>query len=94
MDVKRLCEIFRNKDVVQLEINHWAIMSNRVYCVDAKVSIDDNAIFKHPDIMKFKAGSEKWNLSSKVEDEKNGLSGNIEYIVNGDELAMAHWPTP
>ena len=93
-DVKRLYEIFRNKDAVQLEINPWAVTPNGVYCVDAKVSIDDNAIFKHPDIIEFKAESEKGNLSSEVEAEKNGLnfvglSGNIGCIVNGAGLAMA-----
>jgi succinyl-CoA synthetase beta subunit len=93
-DLIRLYEIFRSKDAVQLEINPWAVTPAGVYCVDAKINIDDNAIFKHPEIQEFKAESEKGQMSSEIEAEKNGLnfvglSGNIGCIVNGAGLAMA-----
>ena len=93
-DILRLYDIFRNKDAVQLEINPWAVTPKGVFCVDAKISIDDNAIYKHADIQEFKKESESNHYSSEAEAEKNGLNyvglnGNIGCMVNGAGLAMA-----
>jgi succinyl-CoA synthetase beta subunit len=93
-DLMRLYEIFRTKDAVQLEINPWAVTPKGVYCVDAKISIDDNALYKHSEIQAFKAEAEKDHVSCETEAEKNGLNyvgltGNIGCMVNGAGLAMA-----
>lgn len=93
-DLATLYSIFRSKDALQLEINPWAVTPKGVYCVDAKISIDDNALFKHPEIQQFKQESDKNEFSPELEAEKNGLnfvglSGNIGCIVNGAGLAMA-----
>ena len=93
-DIIRLYEIFKTKDAVQLEINPWATTPNGVYCVDAKINIDDNALYKHPEIQEFKNEAEKGHVSSETEAEKNGLNyvsltGDIGCIVNGAGLAMA-----
>lgn len=40
-------------DATQIEINPWAITPEKdVYCVDAKINIDENALFRHEDIVK------------------------------------------
>lgn len=93
-DLLRLYEIFRTKDAVQLEINPWAVTPKGVYCVDAKIGIDDNALYKHSEIQAFKAEAEKDHVSCETEAEKNGLNyvgltGNIGCMVNGAGLAMA-----
>lgn len=93
-DIMRLYEIFKAKDAVQLEINPWAVTPKGVFCVDAKINIDDNALYKHVDIQAFKSETEEGHFSAEQEAEKNGLnyvemSGNIGCIVNGAGLAMA-----
>ena len=93
-DILRLYEIFKKKDAVQLEINPWAVTPKGVYCVDAKINIDDNAIYKHEDIQNFKKESDTGHFSCEAEAEKHGLNyvglnGDIGCIVNGAGLAMA-----
>ena len=93
-DILRLYEIFCRKDALQLEINPWAVTPKGVYCVDAKINIDDNAIFKHADIQEFKKEFNTGHVTSESEAEKYGLNyvgmeGNIGCMVNGAGLAMA-----
>ncbi len=85
--------LFINKDANLIEINPLIIRdTNDLCCLDAKINFDDNALFKHPDILKLKDLSEEDPI--EVEASKHDLSyiklnGSIGCMVNGAGLAMA-----
>jgi succinyl-CoA synthetase beta subunit len=79
-------------DASLAEINPFMITTdNRVYALDAKINLDDNAMFRHKDLMEFRDLNEEDPL--EVEASKYGLNyikldGNIACMVNGAGLAM------
>ena len=84
---------FNEKDMSLLEINPLIVMENgHLRVLDAKVSFDGNALFRHPDIVELRDETEedakeieasKWDLAYVA------LEGNIGCMVNGAGLAMA-----
>ncbi|GAC1044045.1 succinate--CoA ligase [ADP-forming] subunit beta [Rhizobium dioscoreae] len=88
-----LYKAFVEKDMALLEVNPLIVMTNgRLRVLDAKVSFDGNALFRHEDIRALRDTTE--------EDEKEiqaheydlayvALDGNIGCMVNGAGLAMA-----
>ncbi|MGY4751349.1 ADP-forming succinate--CoA ligase subunit beta [Pannonibacter sp. Q-1] len=88
-----LYKAFMEKDMSLLEINPLIVMKNgRVRVLDAKVSFDGNALFRHPEIVALRDETEedakeieasKWDLAYVA------LDGNIGCMVNGAGLAMA-----
>jgi succinyl-CoA synthetase beta subunit len=82
---------FVEKDMSLLEINPLIVMTDgHLRVLDAKVSFDGNALFRHPDIMELRDESEedakeieasKWDLAYVA------LDGNIGCMVNGAGLA-------
>ncbi|MFI5010803.1 MAG: ADP-forming succinate--CoA ligase subunit beta [Hyphomicrobiales bacterium] len=91
--VAQLYAAFLAKDMSLLEINPLIItQDNRLVCLDAKVSFDDNALFRHPDILALRDVSEE--DAKEIEASKHDLSyvtldGTIGCMVNGAGLAMA-----
>ena len=90
---KTLYDGFLAKDMSMLEINPLIVTEDgRLHCLDAKISFDSNALFRHPDIVEMKDETE---LDPKeVEAQKYDLSyvaldGNIGCMVNGAGLAMS-----
>ncbi|MCK4205814.1 ADP-forming succinate--CoA ligase subunit beta [Brucella pituitosa] len=88
-----LYKAFTEKDMSLLEINPLIVMTNgRVRVLDAKVSFDGNALFRHPDIAELRDLSEE--DEKEIEASKHDLAyvaldGNIGCMVNGAGLAMA-----
>ena len=96
-DAERLFPIlyraFTEKDMSLLEINPLIVMADgHLRVLDAKVSFDNNALFRHPDVLELRDLTEedekeieasKWDLSYVA------LDGNIGCMVNGAGLAMA-----
>ena len=84
---------FIEKDVSLLEINPLVLTKEgEIIALDAKMSFDDNALFKHPDILNYKDESEE--EKEETEATKHGLAyvkldGSIGCLVNGAGLAMA-----
>ena len=88
-----LYKAFVEKDMSLLEVNPLIVMtSGRLRVLDAKVSFDGNALFRHPEIMELRDTTEedakeieasKWDLAYVA------LDGNIGCMVNGAGLAMA-----
>ena len=86
-------EFFKKSDLSLLEINPLAISNdNEIIVVDCKISLDDNAKFRHTEISE----AYDWLQIDKKESEAfhSGLSyialeGNIGCMVNGAGLAMA-----
>jgi succinyl-CoA synthetase beta subunit len=53
--IKKLYNMFIKLDATQVEINPWAVTPEReLYCVDAKINLDENALFRHKDIVEMK----------------------------------------
>ena len=90
---KNLYNAFVSKDMSLLEINPLIVTkSNDVQVLDAKVSFDGNALFRHPDIMELRDETEE--DEKEVEASKHDLAyialdGEIGCMVNGAGLAMA-----
>ncbi len=89
----QLYEAFVNKDMSLLEINPLVILGNgHLAVLDAKVSFDNNALFRHPDIEGLRDLSEedeKEIEAGKYDLAYIALEGTIGCMVNGAGLAMA-----
>ena len=88
-----LYKAYINKDMNLLEINPLIVTkSNDVQLLDAKVSFDGNALFRHPDIQELRdlnEEDEKEIEASKFDLAYIALDGEIGCMVNGAGLAMA-----
>jgi succinyl-CoA synthetase beta subunit len=88
-----LYRAFLDKDMSLLEINPLIVMKDgRLRVLDAKVSFDNNALFRHPDIVELRDTTEedaKEIEASKYDLAYVALDGNIGCMVNGAGLAMA-----
>lgn len=88
-----LYEAYINIDASMFEINPVLRTSDhKILAVDAKVNLDDNALFRHKDLAELRDLSEEDPL--EVEASKSGLNyvkldGNVGCMVNGAGLAMA-----
>jgi succinyl-CoA synthetase beta subunit len=84
---------FLAKDMAMLEINPLIVTEDgRLHCLDAKISFDGNALFRHKDVAAMRDETEQ--DAKEVEAEKYDLSyvaldGNIGCMVNGAGLAMS-----
>ncbi|HWR59037.1 MAG TPA: ADP-forming succinate--CoA ligase subunit beta, partial [Thermodesulfovibrionales bacterium] len=91
--VENLYGLFIETDCSLLEINPLVITAQETFvALDAKVEIDDNALFRQKDILKFRDTDEEDPL--EVEASKHNLNyinmdGNVGNMVNGAGLAMA-----
>jgi len=88
---------FTELDATMVEINPLVVTGdNRIVALDAKMSFDDNALFKHPTISELRDKSQEDPRESRAADRGLsyvGLDGNIGCIVNGAGLAMATMDT-
>ncbi|GJM29372.1 MAG: succinate--CoA ligase [ADP-forming] subunit beta [Cyclobacteriaceae bacterium] len=88
-----LYSAYENSDASMFEINPVLKTSDdKILAVDAKVNLDDNALFRHQDLAELRDLSEEDPL--EVEASKSGLNyvkldGNVGCMVNGAGLAMA-----
>ncbi len=84
---------FQETDASQIEINPLIeTKQGQIMALDAKMNFDDNALYRHPDIVEMRDKSEEEPLEIRANDA--GLSyvkmdGNIGCMVNGAGLAMA-----
>ena len=91
--IKSLYKMFKEKDASLIEINPLILTKeNNIICLDAKVILDDNALFRHPEHLDLRDIKEE--EPKEIEASKYGLSyikldGNIGCMVNGAGLAMA-----
>ncbi|MCL6286159.1 malate--CoA ligase subunit beta [Ruegeria sp. 2012CJ41-6] len=88
---------FSELDATMVEINPLVVTGdNRVLALDAKMSFDDNALFRHPQISELRDKSQEDPREARAADRGLsyvGLDGNIGCIVNGAGLAMATMDT-
>ena len=88
---------FSELDATMVEINPLVVTGDdRVIALDAKMTFDDNALFRHPQISELRDKSQEDPRESRAADRGLsyvGLEGNIGCIVNGAGLAMATMDT-
>ncbi|MDB0002976.1 ADP-forming succinate--CoA ligase subunit beta [Gammaproteobacteria bacterium] len=95
--LKNLMRLFIEKDLSLLEINPLVITNGgSLHCLDAKINIDSNAIYRQPEIAEMYDSSQEDPRESEA--AKNDLSyvsldGNIGCMVNGAGLAMGTMDT-
>ncbi|MFV0275794.1 MAG: ADP-forming succinate--CoA ligase subunit beta, partial [Parahaliea sp.] len=87
-----LARLFQEKDLALIEINPLVITAQgNLHCLDAKIGVDGNAIYRQPQLAKMhdpsqederEAHAAKWELNYVA------LDGNIGCMVNGAGLAM------
>jgi succinyl-CoA synthetase beta subunit len=89
----QLYKLFTESDASLLEINPLVLTSeNRLIALDAKMSFDNNALYRHPKIMALRDETEEDPaeiLASKYDLAYIKLDGTIGCLVNGAGLAMA-----
>ncbi len=89
-----LYRFFVEKDCSLAEINPLVVtQDNRILALDAKLNFDDNAAFRHADILALRDKDEEDPLEVRAQEEGISnyvkLDGNIGCVVNGAGLAMA-----
>ncbi|NRB03377.1 MAG: malate--CoA ligase subunit beta [Rhodobacteraceae bacterium] len=88
---------FSELDATMVEINPLVVTGDdRVIALDAKMTFDDNALFRHPRVAELRDKSQEDPRESRAADRGLsyvGLDGNIGCIVNGAGLAMATMDT-
>jgi succinyl-CoA synthetase beta subunit len=91
--LKNLYRLFTENDCSLVEINPLVItVEEAVVALDAKVNFDDNALFRHADILTYRDIDEEDPLeveAAKFHLSYINLDGNVGNIVNGAGLAMA-----
>ena len=94
---KALYKCFDETDASLVEVNPLITTGDgRVVALDSKINFDDNALFRHPDIVALRDLDEEDPLeieASKYELNYISLDGNIACMVNGAGLAMATMDT-
>ena len=89
----KLYSAFLAKDMSMLEINPLVVTkSGELVCLDAKIGFDDNALYRHPDIVALRDLTEedaKETEASRYDLNYVALDGTIGCMVNGAGLAMA-----
>src|SRR5438128_9757582 len=88
-----LYRAFIETDASLVEINPLVVTADgRVVCLDAKMSFDDNGLFRHPDVRELRDANEEdpaETEAAKFDLSYVHLDGNIGCMVNGAGLAMA-----
>ena len=91
--MQTLYSAYESMDASLVEINPFLLTKdNRLIALDAKITFDDNALFRHPDIKALRDVAEEDPLeveASKYNLNYIKLDGNIACLVNGAGLAMA-----
>jgi len=91
--IKSIHKILIEKDASLIEINPLVLTNNEeLICLDAKINFDDNALYRHKDILLLKDSNEIDPIeleASKYDLSYIKLDGTIGCMVNGAGLAMA-----
>jgi len=87
-----LSKLFLDKDLALLEVNPLVITDEgNLHCLDAKINLDANALYRHPDLQAMRDPSqedEREAHAQRFELNYVALDGNIGCMVNGAGLAM------
>lgn len=88
-----LSKLFHEKDLSLLEINPLVVtQDNNLICLDGKINIDDNSLYRHPELIEMRDLSQEDPLEVEASEwdlSYISLDGDIGCMVNGAGLAMA-----
>ncbi len=88
-----LVKLFMEKDLSLIEVNPLIVSDEgELLCLDGKINIDDNALYRHPDLQQMRDKSqedEREIRASEWDLNYISLDGEIGCMVNGAGLAMA-----
>lgn len=88
----KLLKTFVAYDAQMIEINPVGIMRDRtLVALDAKINFDDNALFRHPEVLRLRDGSAENTRAQRAQKfgfQYNEFDGNIGCIVNGEGVAL------
>ncbi|MBI5568956.1 MAG: ADP-forming succinate--CoA ligase subunit beta [Desulfomonile tiedjei] len=90
--ITALYQIFVGYDCTLAEINPLIVSRDKVLALDAKVNVDDNGLFRHPEMERWRDRSQEDPVELAARKDELSyikLDGNIGCIVNGAGLAMA-----
>jgi len=91
--ITALARVYLDKDCTLAEINPLGVMSTgEVLAIDAKMNFDENALFRHPDVVALRDLAEENPAEIRAANAKLSyisLTGNIGCLVNGAGLAMS-----
>ncbi len=91
--IRLIYKVLKEKDASLIEINPLVLTEdNSLVCLDAKISFDDNALYKHADILSLKDPNEEDPIETEASKHDLAyikLDGEIGCMVNGAGLAMA-----
>jgi succinyl-CoA synthetase beta subunit len=91
--INKLLNAFTSVDASTIEINPLVLNKQGSFVIlDAKISLDDNALFRHPELLDLKDLSEEDPLELQAAEHDMNyvkLDGSIGCMVNGAGLAMA-----
>jgi len=94
---RALYRAYLETDASLAEVNPLVLLKDgSVVALDAKMSFDDNALYRHPDIVEFRDVDEEDPIEAKAKEydlSYIALDGNIGCMVNGAGLAMATMDT-
>ena len=91
--IKSIYQMFISTDANMVEVNPLILTKEeKIICLDAKVNLDSNALFRHPEIVELRDLNEE--DPTEIEASKHDLAyikldGSIGCMVNGAGLAMA-----
>ncbi len=87
-----MCRLFEENDLSLLEVNPLVVRTDgKLHCLDAKVAVDGNALYRHPDLRALRDVTQedpRETQAAKFELNYVALDGNIGCMVNGAGLAM------
>jgi|TARA_B100000745_G_scaffold283525_1_gene217631 succinyl-CoA synthetase beta subunit len=91
--MRALYDIFVENDCSLIEINPLIVTNdNRVVALDAKLDLEDDALFRHQDLVPLRDRSQEDRLEAEASDKDIAyvnLDGDVGCLVNGAGLAMA-----
>tara|TARA_B100000686_G_C16796416_1_gene982682 strand:+ start:1668 stop:2852 length:1185 start_codon:yes stop_codon:yes gene_type:complete len=91
--ITRLLKAFKSLDASSIEINPLVLNhENNFILLDAKITLDDNSLFRHPELIELRDFSEENSLELQASEKDMNyvkLNGSIGCMVNGAGLAMA-----
>ena len=91
--IQSIYKVMISKDANLVEINPLILTKDEnILCLDAKINFDDNALYRHPDIVSLKDLNEEDPIETEAKKHNIAyikLDGKIGCMVNGAGLAMA-----
>lgn len=87
--VGKLYQIYRERDAELVEINPLAVVNGHLVAADARLNVDDSALFRQQDLEIIEEGSELEKKVHKIGLAYVELEGDIAIMANGAGMAMA-----